>query len=330
MIEASYEDLDIRSLRLLDVLLTECSVSRTAEILNKAQPSVSSSLKRLREMLGDPLLVRSGRQLVLTERGRAVRTSVATVLRDVERLLDIDGRFEPTASERRLRIAASDWFTGLLLPPLIERLQAEAPGMTLEFIVPPPMRDLLAGLENGDIDAVIGDWPELPDSLRCTPLLEADYVCVVRAGHPLADAGRIDADEYLACRHLSPTPASQACFSPVEGRLAQLGSRRRIAVSLPGFSLVPSVLAASDLVFTTARPFGEQVARQIDGVMLEAPDAFGTMNLHLLWHERAHHSAMNRWLRGVVAAVVGTLVPRRRSLGRRPLGRSPEQPAASM
>ncbi|MGO8462744.1 LysR family transcriptional regulator, partial [Rhizobium ruizarguesonis] len=68
--------MDVRLMRTLLTLLKECSVSKNADIMGQAQPTVSLTLKRLREMLDDQLLVRSGGALVPTERGLALKETL--------------------------------------------------------------------------------------------------------------------------------------------------------------------------------------------------------------------------------------------------------------
>ncbi|MFX7934398.1 hypothetical protein ABTK33_20140, partial [Acinetobacter baumannii] len=89
---------------------------------------------------------------------------------------------------------------------------------------------------------------------------DTDIVCMLRPTHPLARATAMPLDLYLAQEHLSPTPHAGALFSPIDGRLAQLGVNRRIAVSVPEYALAPYVLSRDDLIFTTGRPFADHFA----------------------------------------------------------------------
>ncbi|GHA10061.1 LysR family transcriptional regulator [Devosia pacifica] len=297
MFNALDEDLDIKSLRLLQVLLSECSVSRTADRLGRAQPSVSNKLKRLRAMFGDPLLVRSGQHMVRTEKGCSVLASVNKVLGGIDGMFDTVEMFEPATSSRTARIAGADCLATFLIPPFVRHLRETAPLMPIEFSTPANTQELLTGLECGDIDIAIGNWPEPPESLRCMPLMEAEFVCVMDAEHPYANCIQLELDEYLQLAHLSPTSPGESALSPVDGRLAQLGKRRRNSICVPGFGVIPSIIAGSDLVLTTARPLGEVMAGSSDLRAVAAPAEFGLMQLYMLWHEHAHNSTRNRWLR---------------------------------
>jgi DNA-binding transcriptional LysR family regulator len=295
--------LDVKTLRLLGLLLKERSVSKTALLLGQSQPSVSSALKRLRVVLDDPLLVRSGQNLVLTERGEEVRETVGRILEQMDRLLDPDDGFDPAKSQRRLRIAAANCFSTFLVPRLIEVIYREAPGMRIDLVVPPGDAALMRGLEEGELDAIIGNWPMPPENLRYAPLFVSEIACVVRAGSPLARREGISLAEYLTLDHLSPTPSSSFAHSPIDGRLAQLNLSRRIAVSVPEYALAPQVLNRTDLIFTTGRPFAEHLAQEMPFTVFDAPEELGLMNFYLLWHERAHLSNCNRWLRSKIRHV---------------------------
>ncbi len=305
MLDQLRRDLDLRLLRTLHLLLAEQSVSRVATLLGQTQPAVSATLKRLRELFSDPLLVRgAGGRLAPTDRALELRESVARILTDVDALLEASAGFDPRISRRHARVVASTCLGVLMLPRVVEMVRQQAPGIDLDLCARPSDDEALLRrrLEQGEIDVVIGNWPSPAETLRHAPLFETDIVCMMRPGHPMARAKAISLDEYLALDHLSPTPHSGALFSPIDGRLAQLGVSRRIAVSVPEYALAPYVLSRDDLVFTTGRPFAEHLASMTPLSVIPAPPEFGPMSFYMLWHERAHHSPFERWLRGVIRA----------------------------
>jgi DNA-binding transcriptional LysR family regulator len=305
-------DLDVRLLRTLHLLLTESSVSRVAQILGQTQPAVSASLKRLRETLGDPLLVRSGVRLVPTERGTELIDRVGRILAELDGLFDAGTAFDPASARGLMRIATSTSLGVFLLPRIVEMARAEAPGLQIELCAQPADDALPRMLEQGEIDVLIGKWPDRATDLRFAPLIESETVCMVRPSHPLARATGLSMARYLDQDHISPSALMSLQWSPIDGRLAELGLTRRIVASVPEYGLVPYVLARSDMVFTTCRLFADHLAALMPFAVIDAPPEFGTMKFFLLWHERAHQSAANRWLRGLVrkaAAEVGALEP---------------------
>lgn len=297
------ENLDLKQLRVLQLLLGERSVSRVATLLRQSQPAISATLKRLREVFGDPLLVRSGQTMVLTERAEEIRLTIDQLLDDLHQLLDPDEVFDPSQARRQIRIAAANCFEMFLIPRLTAAFRAEAPFATLEFTAPTGQSDFAHELEIGQLDAVIGNYPVPPQNLRYMALMRSEIACLVSADHPLAAQTAVGLDAYLTLNHISPTTRRQFALSPIDGTLAQMQLSRRIAVTVPEYALVEQLVPGSDLVFTTGRPYAEHLARGGELKVLDAPPELGSMTFYLLWHERSQFSKYHHWLRGVVRRV---------------------------
>jgi DNA-binding transcriptional LysR family regulator len=244
--------------------------------------------------------VRSGAHLVPTDRGTELLVTLNRVLDDLDRVLDARDEFDPAVADRPIRMVASNCFGLFLLPRMVELIRKAAPNVTVDFLRMPEEEKLMPALELGEIDLVIGNWPVPPASLRFAPLFDNEIACMVRPGHPMARRKALTLEDYLALDHLSPTPQASAHVSPIDGRLAQLGLRRRIRVSVPEFSVVPYVLSANDLVFTSGRSFIEHLAGIFPFAVLEAPPELGAMRFYMLWHERSHRGGHGRWLRSLV------------------------------
>lgn len=298
----AHEALDVRLMRTLRILLTESSVSRTADILQLSQSSVSTTLRRLRELLDDPLLVRSGSRLVPTERGETILESVCRILDDMDAHLAPRDEFDPRRTEQRFSILTSNCLDTLLIPRLVARLRTGAPRATLEVKPLLEAEELMHRLEAHPIDMVISNWPERPENLRSAPLASVDIVCLMRRSHPFAGQ-RLSLETYLELDHVSPACLHNTMMLPIDGRLLQLQRKRRIAVSLPDYSCVPYLLNQTDLVFTTGRSFAEQLTRTLPLCVAEAPAELGRMRFYMLWHERQHASPSSRWLREQLRSV---------------------------
>lgn len=300
------DNLDLRQLKILQLLLSERSISRVANLLGQSQPSISATLRRLRDVFGDPLLVRSGQTMVLTERAEQIRLSVDQLLDDMRQLLDANEEFNPQMARRQIRIAAANCFEVFLIPRLTQAILAEAPHATVEFTAPSTQSAFADDLESGQLDAVIGNWPVPPPNLRHMSLITSDIACIMCADHPLARQQAISLDQYLALNHISPTNRRQMPISPIDANLASMQLSRRIVVSVPEYGLVHDVLPGSDLVFTTGRPFAEHIARQGAFHIASAPLELGRMTFYLLWHERSQFSKYHHWLRSLVRRVAKT------------------------
>lgn len=297
------DNLDVRQLKVLQMLLAERSVSRVAAILRQSQPTVSAQLKRLREIFKDPLLVRSGQIMVLTERAEQIRLMVDQLLDDMHQLLDADEIFDPGRARRQIRIAAANCFEVFLVPRLTQAIRMEAPHATIEFTPHSMQSDFAHDLETGQLDAVIGNWPVPPQNLRHMALIKSDIACIMCASHPAARQKAITLDQYLTLNHVSPTARRQFSISPIDANLAAMQLSRRVVVSVPEYGLVKQVLPGSDLVFTTGRPYAEYMARHGNFGTVDAPPELGSMTFYLLWHERSQFSKYHHWLRTLIRRV---------------------------
>jgi DNA-binding transcriptional LysR family regulator len=323
--------IDVRLLRTTYLLLTERNVSRVAVLLGHSQPTVSACLKKAREIFADPLLVRAGQRLVLTERGEEIKTLIGSVLLGLSDALNGQDHFDPRLSSQNIRIAVLNCFGVFLVPEIAKRIHHNAPNVTLDFFPPGDNPDLLEELGAGRVDVVIGNWPAPQQSLKSTALFQCDIACITHSDHPLAAGDAISLDAYLAASHISPTASSSAGFSPIDGRLAQLGLKRNIAMSVPEYAMIPPIVGGTDLIFTTARAYAEHmVANTLDQHLqvIDAPSEFDRMHLYLLWHERNHTSIAHKWLRRIIRDVAKefefslhepTLSPARPSLNQLPI-----------
>lgn len=291
--------IDLNLLVILDALLSEQHVTRAAERLHLSQPAVSHALARLRETLGDPLLVRAGAGLVATPRALELMAPLREALASVQALL-APNTFDPASAKRRFRLAMSDYGAAIVLPGLIARLRQEAPGIDLQ-ISHASREGMLDGVLNGDIDLAAGVFPELPHELRCTPLFEEQFVCLVDARR-LPASGVLDLPTYLARSHVllemrgSGTPE-------IERALTAIGQRRHVAVSLPHWSVAPQLIAGTDLILTVA-------ARGLQGVdqpqlsVVPPPFPIPSFSFVLAWHVRRGGDQALNWLNRQIAQVI--------------------------
>lgn len=291
--------IDLNLLVILDALLSEQHVTRAAERLHLSQPAVSHALARLREMLGDPLLVRAGGGLVATARALELMAPLSEALASVQALL-APNTFDPASAKRRFRLAMSDYGAAIVLPGLIARLRQEAPGIDLQ-ISHASREGMLDGVLNGDIDLAAGVFPELPHELRCTPLFEEQFVCLVDARRLPAN-GVLDLPTYLARPHVllemrgSGTPE-------IERALTAIGQRRHVAVSLPHWSVAPQLIAGTDLILTVA-------ARGLQGVdqpqlrVVPPPFPIPSFSFVLAWHVRRGGDQALNWLNRQIAQAI--------------------------
>ena len=308
--QALFDKIDLHLIRVLHTVLTERSVSRAAIRLGMYQPAVSAALKRLRDLAGDPLLVRSGAGMVPTDAGLRMIEPSASILRAAEVLFTDARGFEPQTTRNTFRVAASDYLDPLFLPQLVSQIKAQAPLCHIEIQALSADSDYHAHLAQGDVDVVIGNWTQPSDDLHMGRLFGDDVVCLVSKGHPAVRRGW-DQQAWLEAEHIAPTPTHPGAKGVIDERLDSLGLRRNITARCPHFGLIPDMVAASLLVLTTGRQYCERYSEDHGGRLpvkiLECPIAFPKLEYYQLWHERTHASNSAKWLRERVKSVAAAL-----------------------
>lgn len=294
----SADPVDSYLLRVLVTLVSERNVSRTAIRLNQSQPAISTALKRLREIFDDPLLVREKGGMAPTERALVLREHARRALGEIDAMRTATAPFEPGSSTQAFRIGMPDFMVASFLAGAVERFCREAPRARLTVQPLHADYDYERALAQGELDVAIGNWPQPPQHLHLSLLLEDEIVCLMGARHPHARG--LTREQYLAARHVVPLPYSQAQRGVVETHLAGLRVARDARVVVPYFELAPYLLVGTDLVFTTARHFAAHFARLLPLAISAAPFEFPRMRFYQLWHERSHESGAHRWLRGLL------------------------------
>ncbi|MGN6827653.1 LysR family transcriptional regulator [Paucibacter sp. M5-1] len=309
-----FDKIELQLVRVLHTVIAERSVSRAAMRLNSSQPAVSAQLRRLRELTGDALLVRSGAGMTPTAAALELLAPAERLLREADTLFGARERagrgsgFDPSTATLRYRIAASDYLDPFFLPALVAQLQRAAPGVQLDLQPLSAEYDYRASLARGEVDLVIGNWLQPPEELHLGRLLSDEVVCLMAADHPLAKARSWTIERYLACQHLAPMPLSPGQPGVIDQHLASQGLSRQIAVRSAHFGQLPEMVARSLLVLTTGRLFCSRYLDRLPVRIVRCPVVFPAMAYYQLWHELSHGSAALRWLREQVREVARGLV----------------------
>lgn len=310
----SLNSVDLNLLVAFDRLARDQSVTRAAAEMGVTQSAMSHTLRRLRSLFGDPLLVRAGGSMALTPRAEALVDPVREALIAVRRALTEPDAFEPATARRVFRMHAIDLFDALFLPTIYERVASSAPGVDIAS-VPSPESGLEDALEMGELDVALvpvldGDRPPGGAELLCRQLFHDPMRCFLRRDHPSLKDGALCLDEYVAARHILVSPGGTGP-GLVDDALSALDRRRRVVLRVPQFTAALPALEHGDLLLTAPASFARLVAPTI--LAVEPPLPLPGHDLWLLWHRRFADEGGHRWFREVVvAACEGAGIPRER------------------
>ncbi|MDP3618691.1 MAG: LysR family transcriptional regulator [Ramlibacter sp.] len=310
--QALFDKIDLHLIRVLHTVLTERSVSRAAIRLDMHQPAVSAALKRLRELAGDPLLVRSGAGMVPTDAALRMVEPSASILRAAEVMFSGARGFDPQTSSHTFRVAASDYLNPQFLPQLVSQIKSRAPLCHIEIHPLSGDSDYQAHLAQGELDVVIGNWSQPPPDLHLGKLFADDVVCLVASDHP-ATRKPWTAESWLEAEHIAPTPTHPGAKGVIDEYLESQGLVRNITARCAHFGLIPAMVASSLLVLTTGRQYCERFTNRLPVRILECPITFAPLTYYQLWHERSHASASAQWLRGQVKEAASAMGRRNES-----------------
>jgi DNA-binding transcriptional LysR family regulator len=260
----------------------------------------------LREITGDPILLRGKKGMVPTERGPFLLAHATEALQAIERISATAEPMDPSQSTRVFNLGAPDYLDGAFIPDIAERVRRQAPQARLVVHTINPDLDYVQALEEGELDVVIGNWLEPPEKLHLARLFDDEVVCMLGRHHPLAQRG-LSLQHYLEMPHLAPSAHVTDKRGFIDGCLAEQGISRQVQMVVPYFGLVPGILSRTDMVFTTNRQFAEYYARILPITVLPCPVHFPLMRFYQLWHPRTHNAAELLWFRRCIAQAAGRL-----------------------
>ncbi|MEM9865652.1 MAG: LysR family transcriptional regulator [Myxococcota bacterium] len=293
---------DLNLLVALDVLGRSPSVTAAAKTMGLTQSAMSHQLRRLRELMDDPLFITTSRPMRATARAEALLPRLRETLETLRQLTAPSNDFDPRESKRRFVIACSDIseFTGAL--QTLEAAQQAAPNIEVAFVGRSPTSE--ADLARGAVDIVI--MPEgVPGiqtpgaGFRRRKLVDEDFAVLVTDSHPVLGTG-LTLEHYLAYPHLLISPSGSR-RGVVDAVLAGMGKTRRVRMQLAHFATAPFVIAGTELILTCPASFATVACTRAHLRKLAPPLPLPTVTAAMFWHERVHHDPGHRWLRTFIA-----------------------------
>jgi DNA-binding transcriptional LysR family regulator len=307
---------DLNLLTVFEVLMQERNVTRAAARLGLSQPAVSAALGRLRQSLGDALLVRSGHVMRPTPRAETIIASISRALDSIERSLQAGSTFVPAQSNRSFTVMLSDIGEITYLPRLIERLRQEAPAISLS--VRRLSRDHVADeLGIGSVDLALGWIDRPPEDLRQQGLFDETFVCILRTDHPRIGR-KLSLSQFAAEWHLlvgryqlGPDNFFRSLDGDLVRELLRRDVERKVALRVPDFLAVPNIIASTDLLCVVPRRLAQVYAAHGHVRFVALPVKTDSFRVAQFWHKRFDSDQGNAWLRGVIDTLFANASRRR-------------------
>ena len=293
---AVYErDLDLNLLRVFAVVADAGSVTVAASRLYLTQPAVSAALRRFAAFVGVELFARQGRGLVLTTRGAELLAATRHHLGPLVDAVMAPPTFDPRSSTATVRLGLSESTEGWILPPLLDILRAEAPGLQI-IVLPVQFRTIEEALLSRRVDLAVSIADELPKSVQRRALFTSGFVCVFDPRH--VKLKTLSEKDYFAHEHVVVSYAGD-----VRGIVEDAtGKSRKVRVSVPSFNYVADVIAGSALLATLPETLARHLLRfRPELRALPMPFSLEGSAMELLWLKLADEDPVSRFMRAVIA-----------------------------
>lgn len=295
----NFSNFDLNLLRVLDALLREQNVSRAAERLSLSQPAVSNALNRLRELLGDPLLVRVGRRMQPTPRALALEAPIRSALRQLEQSLSAGEAFDPAESRQRFSIAVTDYAELVCMPRLLDRLSQRAPRIGIDIRHLSPSLPIEA-LDKGELDLVLGRFDDIPARFARQRWMSETLKLAAHRDNPLLQA-QPNLAGFLRLRHIWVHGGQTRGM--VDQWLGEQGLSRQILYTTPNYLQAAHIVAGSELAVVLPTTLARHFATLLPLALFDLPFALGPFHLEIVSLTQRQRDAALQWLIGEILAV---------------------------
>jgi DNA-binding transcriptional LysR family regulator len=291
---------DLNLLVALYVLLEEQSVVAAARRMDLSPPAMSRTLARIRETVGDPILVRAGKRMVPTARALELRDLVRSTAESAIGLLQLSSADRLNQVERQFVIRANDVVVTSFGEKLLRRLRLEAPGVTVRFVSETDMED--NALREGRVDLWVGASNALDPEVRVQHVLTSRIVGLADVTHPIFN-GEINAETFASFEHINVSRRGVSS-GPIDEELGKVGLQRKVALVLPTYSMGCFALVDSQLLMPIPEFSVSGISKMTNKLKsFEIPLKLNTFMIRQAWHPRLNNDAVHRWLRSSIIEI---------------------------
>ncbi len=295
------KNIDLNLLVVFEAVYAAGNISHAASQLGLSQPAVSNALRRLRDLIGDPLFVRDRVGVKPTLKADSMVAPVREALGLIGRHFGAAQELDLASYRRVFRLLMIDALEPILMPPVLRLVDAKAPGISFECR-PAFRTDFVTDLLSGSIDLAVYVYPVNAPQIVCVPVIYVDPVVIARKDHP-AIKGKLDLATFQALGHIILTDEVRG-FAHVERDLVAHRVPRRAVYSVTKLWSMPPMVQRTDLISIVPRLFAEDVAASFNLAIHEPPSPLSAQYLYMMWHARSTDDAGHAWLREALQATV--------------------------
>jgi len=289
---------DLNLFVVFEAIYCEGNITKAASALNLSQPAVSHSLSKLRNHFDDPLFVRQGNEMRPSAVANNVIADVREALRQLQICLAQSKQFEPQTSRKHFTISLHGSLEAFYLPPLMQRINKEAPLVNIQSSRRVNRTELENKLASGDFDLAIDILLPVSDNILHTQLEKNKLVVIARKNHPEIKS-TLDLDLYIAQDHV--LVSSRSVGTSVEDfELGRLGLQRKVGLRCQHTFSACSVIAGNNMLLTATETIAKMYAQLFDLVIYPLPVDLPDIDVHLYWHTNLDFEPANKWLRNKI------------------------------
>jgi DNA-binding transcriptional LysR family regulator len=296
-------DFNLKLLLVFQALMRTRNVGLAAKSLNMSQPSVSRSLNSLRAHFNDKMFVRTHSGMMPTPCSLEMASTVDEMLELYHSRLAQPHRFDPMTSQRTFKIATSEIGHAFFLPRLINRFENNAPHASLKG-VPLGLHSLIEELETGETDVAIGSFPKLYAGVYERTLFKANYVCLVRSGHPYIKR-TLSLERFQQSKHIIASAKGLGhIHGQIEKQIFEACPKENIQVVSHSFFSCALIALQTDYILTLPSKILVGFGKTPGFRVFEPPMKLPSFDVKQYWHERYHQEPSNRWIRNQIVECI--------------------------
>ena len=312
--------IDLNLLVYLDILLREQNVTKAADQLGITQPAMSNSLRRLRQLFDDPLLIRTSQGMTPTERAVELQPLVRNIIASVEQAVQPSAEFDLAESDRVFRIMASDYAESTLIPELLGEIRHIAPHIRLDILTPSDVT--FQDVEKGKVDMAINRFDYLPQSFHQVNVWRDNFTCLMSNDNPILQDFNLDS--YLDAHHIwvsktgmgigvGMNPSDTQRLGWVDEALGDIERKRHIRVFTRHYQVAALLAEQPDLIATMPRQAALLHVKNGKLTVKPPPFPIVPIELKMAWSPLLHHNPGHTWMRRLIVEVAQKIIEKGKS-----------------